>query len=105
MHVISDHDPRPLHMQIESRYPEEFGWEYLETGPEVLACRNQAPRELGSRLLRPLPVTNTAERRLPGFGDVHAKGLATLSGKRKKWVRSLSKIKSLSFKSPMFRRN
>ena len=35
MHVTSDHDPRPLHYQIESRYPEEFGWLYLEQGPEV----------------------------------------------------------------------
>lgn len=33
MQVASDHDPRPLHYQIESRYPEQFDWEYLEQGP------------------------------------------------------------------------
>ncbi|CCF21370.1 MULTISPECIES: DUF2249 domain-containing protein [Pseudorhizobium] len=33
MHVASDHDPRPLHYQIESRYPEQFDWNYLEQGP------------------------------------------------------------------------
>jgi uncharacterized protein (DUF2249 family) len=35
MHVTSDHDPRPLHMQIQSRYPDDFDWAYLESGPEV----------------------------------------------------------------------
>lgn len=35
MLVTSDHDPRPLHYQIETRYPEQFDWEYLEQGPEV----------------------------------------------------------------------
>lgn len=33
MQVASDHDPRPLHYQIESRYPEQFDWSYLEQGP------------------------------------------------------------------------
>lgn len=35
MHVASDHDPRPLHYQIETRYPEQFEWTYLEQGPAV----------------------------------------------------------------------
>ena len=35
MHVTSDHDPRPLHHQIDTRYPDEFGWLYLEQGPDV----------------------------------------------------------------------
>lgn len=35
MHVTGDHDPRPLHRQIESRYPDEFGWLYLEHGPDL----------------------------------------------------------------------
>jgi uncharacterized protein (DUF2249 family) len=35
LHVASDHDPRPLHYQIVSRYPEEFDWAYLEQGPET----------------------------------------------------------------------
>ena len=35
MHVTSDHDPRPLHYQIETRYPEQFDWRYLQQGPEV----------------------------------------------------------------------
>lgn len=35
MLVTSDHDPRPLHYQIETRYPEQFEWEYLEQGPDV----------------------------------------------------------------------
>ncbi|MDO6966885.1 DUF2249 domain-containing protein [Rhizobium alvei] len=35
MHVTSDHDPRPLHYQIETRWPDEFLWVYLANGPEV----------------------------------------------------------------------
>lgn len=35
MHVTSDHDPKPVHHQIDTRYPDEFGWLYLEQGPEV----------------------------------------------------------------------
>jgi uncharacterized protein (DUF2249 family) len=35
MHVATDHDPRPLHYQIETRYPDQFQWQYLEQGPDV----------------------------------------------------------------------
>ena len=35
MQVISDHDPRPLANQIESRWPDQFGWQYLAQGPDV----------------------------------------------------------------------
>lgn len=35
MVIVSDHEPRPLHYQIEMSHPGEFSWEYLETGPEV----------------------------------------------------------------------
>ncbi|MBB2973692.1 DUF2249 domain-containing protein [Mesorhizobium sp. RMAD-H1] len=35
MHVVSDHDPRPLHYQIEARYPGQFHWQYLAQGPDV----------------------------------------------------------------------
>ena len=35
MRVVSDHDPRPLHAQIEFSYPEAFDWQYLEQGPDV----------------------------------------------------------------------
>ncbi|OMQ46379.1 DUF2249 domain-containing protein [Ensifer sp. 1H6] len=33
--IVNDHDPRPLHYQLESRYPGEFTWDYLEQGPDV----------------------------------------------------------------------
>ncbi|AJD46125.1 DUF2249 domain-containing protein [Rhizobium sp. SEMIA 4085] len=33
--IASDHDPRPLHYQLETGYPGKFAWEYLEQGPEV----------------------------------------------------------------------
>lgn len=33
--LVNDHDPRPLHYQLEAEYPKEFSWTYLEQGPEV----------------------------------------------------------------------
>ncbi|MBD9371117.1 DUF2249 domain-containing protein [Rhizobium sp. ARZ01] len=47
MHVTSDHDPRPLHYQIETRYPEQFQWEYLEQGPEVWRVEIQRYKSSG----------------------------------------------------------
>jgi uncharacterized protein (DUF2249 family) len=42
--VASDHDPVPLHMQIDSRYPDLFDWRYVEQGPDVwrVEIRRQA---------------------------------------------------------------
>lgn len=33
--IVSDHPPRPLHQQLETRYPGQFSWDYLEDGPQV----------------------------------------------------------------------
>lgn len=33
--IINDHDPRPLHYQLQAEYPGQFSWDYLESGPEV----------------------------------------------------------------------
>ncbi|MBC7281609.1 DUF2249 domain-containing protein [Hoeflea sp.] len=33
--IVSDHEPRPLQYQIEARFPDVFGWTYVEQGPEV----------------------------------------------------------------------
>lgn len=33
--IINDHDPRPLHYQLQAEYPGQFSWTYLESGPEV----------------------------------------------------------------------
>ena len=35
LEVTADHDPRPLHYQLETNFPGQFGWDYLEQGPEV----------------------------------------------------------------------
>lgn len=35
MELINDHDPKPLHYQMMAEYTDQFGWEYLEEGPEV----------------------------------------------------------------------
>lgn len=33
--IVSDHEPRPLQHQLQSRFPGLFGWTYVEEGPEV----------------------------------------------------------------------
>lgn len=35
LQIVSDHDPRPLLYQLATSYPGEFGWEYVEQGPDV----------------------------------------------------------------------
>lgn len=47
MLITSDHDPSPLHYQIETNYPGEFLWEYLEEGPEVWRVEIGRPGESG----------------------------------------------------------
>ena len=35
LRITSDHEPRPLHYQLETNFPGKFNWEYIEQGPEV----------------------------------------------------------------------
>ena len=33
--LINDHDPKPLYDQLETEYPNQFYWDYLENGSVV----------------------------------------------------------------------
>lgn len=33
--LVNDHDPKPLHYQLEAEYPGQYSWSYLESGPLV----------------------------------------------------------------------
>jgi len=33
--LVNDHDPMPLFYQLNAERPDQFGWEYVERGPEV----------------------------------------------------------------------
>jgi len=33
--IVNDHDPKPLHYQLEAMWPDRFSWSYLESGPET----------------------------------------------------------------------
>lgn len=35
LHITSDHEPRPLHYQLEAHFPGKFDWQYLEQGPDL----------------------------------------------------------------------
>ena len=37
--LINDHDPKPLYYQFEAEQPGRFGWDYVESGPEVWRVR------------------------------------------------------------------
>lgn len=37
--LVNDHDPKPLFYQFQAERSGEFGWEYLESGPETWRVR------------------------------------------------------------------
>jgi uncharacterized protein (DUF2249 family) len=37
--LVNDHDPKPLYYQFEAEQPGRFGWEYVESGPEIWRVR------------------------------------------------------------------
>jgi uncharacterized protein (DUF2249 family) len=37
--LVNDHDPKPLYYQFEAEQPGQFGWEYVEQGPDVWRVR------------------------------------------------------------------
>ncbi len=37
--LVNDHDPKPLYYQFQAEYPGRFGWDYVESGPEVWKVR------------------------------------------------------------------
>ena len=37
--LVNDHDPKPLYYQFQAEYPGRFGWEYVQSGPEVWQVR------------------------------------------------------------------
>ena len=43
--LINDHDPVPLHGQMEAMRPHQLTWEYIERGPEIfrIQVRRVAP--------------------------------------------------------------
>ncbi|AWK88096.1 DUF2249 domain-containing protein [Azospirillum thermophilum] len=41
--LVNNHDPRPLHLQLQSLLGPTFTWEYLERGPEVWRVRIGKP--------------------------------------------------------------
>ena len=38
-HIVSDHNPRPLHYLFDVKYPGAFTWDYVENGPDVWRVR------------------------------------------------------------------
>ncbi len=39
MELVNDHDPKPLYYQFQAELPGQFGWDYLEQGPDVWRVR------------------------------------------------------------------
>ena len=37
--LVNDHDPKPLHYQLDATEPGRFSWDYLERGPEAWRVR------------------------------------------------------------------
>ena len=39
LHLVNDHDPKPLYYQLMAERTGQAGWEYVESGPEVWQVR------------------------------------------------------------------
>jgi len=39
MELINDHDPKPLYHQLQAEMPGQFGWDDLQSGPDVWRVR------------------------------------------------------------------
>jgi len=39
MELINDHDPKPLYHQLQAEIPGQFGWDDLQSGPDVWRVR------------------------------------------------------------------
>lgn len=39
MDIVNDHDPKPLYYQMQAEQPDQFSWDYLESGPDVWQVR------------------------------------------------------------------
>lgn len=37
--LVNNHDPKPLRREFQATYPDQFGWDYLETGPDQWQVR------------------------------------------------------------------
>jgi uncharacterized protein (DUF2249 family) len=37
--LVNDHDPKPLYYQFQAERTDQFGWEYLESGPDTWQVR------------------------------------------------------------------
>jgi uncharacterized protein (DUF2249 family) len=37
--LVNDHDPKPLYYHFKAELGESFGWDYLESGPEIWRVR------------------------------------------------------------------
>ncbi len=45
LQLIADHDPRPLHLQLEAKHGNRCRWTYLEQGPDLWRVRLQYGRQ------------------------------------------------------------
>ena len=52
IHVVSDHDPRPLRYLFDVKYSGAFTWDYVEEGPDAWCVRigRSAPSEAGKAI-------------------------------------------------------
>lgn len=39
LQLVADHDPKPLHYQLDTKYGARCHWTYLESGPDVWRVR------------------------------------------------------------------
>ena len=48
LELVNDHDPQPLHQQLQAQMPGGFSWTYLESGPETWRVKITRKEAAGS---------------------------------------------------------
>ncbi|HWL17209.1 MAG TPA: DUF2249 domain-containing protein [Opitutus sp.] len=77
--LLNDHDPIPLHYQFAAQFPDAFGWEYLEQGPEEFRVKITKLRAVEARLPEP-PIgivrpPSTSVAKAAGVEEIDVRGL------------------------------
>lgn len=62
--LVNDHDPMPLHLQMEKLRPDQLAWEYVARGPEIFRIRVRRVAPLtGSEVSPRAPAATVTEIR------------------------------------------
>lgn len=72
LHLVNDHDPKPLWYQLQAEQPGAFTWEYEQQGPECWRVRIEC---VGDREATDVEVASAVPVRTPAVRFIDNRGL------------------------------